>query len=107
MLRVARESGYLPAAPQHHCLRGVKTREELVKILESAGFELRNWTSNSREILKGLAREHLLHADFFELGNKSSEKTLGIRWNSSSYTFFIVMEKLRKQILTQNDKTCQ
>ncbi|XP_073821300.1 uncharacterized protein [Musca autumnalis] len=62
----------------HTVSDGVNSRESLIGILWSAGFELRKWTSNSREILKGLPREHLLNEEFLELGDKSSAKTLEV-----------------------------
>ncbi|XP_058975815.1 uncharacterized protein LOC131801289 [Musca domestica] len=78
----------------HTVSQGLKAKEELIEILESGGFELRKWTSNSKEILKGLAREKLLNEEFLELGDKSSAKTLGIRWNASVDSFYFVMDKI-------------
>ncbi|XP_073820218.1 uncharacterized protein [Musca autumnalis] len=81
----------------HTVSEGLRSREELVRILGSAGFALRKWTSNSKDMLRGLAREHLLNEDFLELGDKSSAKTLGIRWNASTDCFYFVMEKIRER----------
>lgn len=62
-------------------------------MLESARFELRKWTSNSIELLDGLAREHLLNEDFLDMKDKSSAKTLDVRWNASSDCFFFSLWK--------------
>ncbi|XP_061391738.1 uncharacterized protein LOC133327189 [Musca vetustissima] len=81
----------------HSVRDGLKAREELINILKAAGFELRKWTSNSKEILDGLTRTHLLNEDFLELGDKSSAKTLGIRWNAVSDSFYFVLEKIEER----------
>ncbi|XP_073821454.1 uncharacterized protein [Musca autumnalis] len=81
----------------HTVPEGIKARNSLINILRSAGFELRKWTSNSRETLKGLARSDLLSDEFLELGDKSSAKTLGIRWNASTDSFYFVMDKIEER----------
>ncbi|XP_073820653.1 uncharacterized protein [Musca autumnalis] len=81
----------------HTVSEGIKARNSLINILKSAGFELRKWASNSKEILKGLARSDLLSDEFLELGDKSSAKTLGIRWNSSTDSFYFVMDKIEER----------
>ncbi|XP_075150676.1 uncharacterized protein LOC142224775 [Haematobia irritans] len=54
----------------------------------SAGFSLKKWTSNSKEILSGLPKDHLLFEDFLEFDDRSTAKTLGVRWNASSDSFY-------------------
>ncbi|XP_073811802.1 uncharacterized protein [Musca autumnalis] len=81
----------------HTISDGIKARESLINILRSAGFELRKWASNSKEILRGLSRCDLLNEEFLELGDKSSAKTLGIRWNASSDSFYFVMDKIEER----------
>lgn len=78
----------------HTISEGIEARESLINILKTAGFELRKWTSNSKEIIKGLPRCDLLNNEFLELGDKSSAKTLGIRWNASCDSFYFVMDKI-------------
>ncbi|XP_043862640.1 uncharacterized protein LOC122756616 [Drosophila santomea] len=50
--------------------------EELRLALESAGFPLRKWTSNERKLLQEDPKEHLISADFLELEEASTAKTL-------------------------------
>ncbi|XP_073817385.1 uncharacterized protein [Musca autumnalis] len=97
--KILRNSMYVDDAlvGSHSVSEGLKARAELVAILGSAGFELRKWTSNAKELLEGLARGHLLHEEFLEFGDKSSAKTLGIRWNAVSDSFFFMMEKLEEK----------
>nr|XP_041631713.1 uncharacterized protein LOC121502377 [Drosophila kikkawai]XP_041633461.1 uncharacterized protein LOC121503259 [Drosophila kikkawai] len=64
--------------------------KELRLALESAGFPLRKWTSNERRLLQAIPREHLVSADFLELEDASTAKTLGIRWQATSDSFFFV-----------------
>ncbi|XP_070144617.1 uncharacterized protein [Drosophila kikkawai] len=78
-------------------LAGAHTRQsavlaikELRLALESAGFPLRKWTSNERRLLQAIPREHLISADFLELEDASTAKTLGIRWQATSDSFFFV-----------------
>ncbi|XP_043659545.1 uncharacterized protein LOC122624160 [Drosophila teissieri] len=64
--------------------------EELRLALESAGFPLRKWTSNERKLLQEVPKEHLISADFLELEEASTAKTLGIRWQATSDSFFFI-----------------
>lgn len=68
-----------------------KAKHELIRALNSAGFMLRKWTSNQIKILKDLPSTHLLHKDFLEFEGSSMAKTLGIRWNARSDTFFFMI----------------
>ncbi|XP_065361992.1 uncharacterized protein LOC135955567 [Calliphora vicina] len=61
---------------------------QLIAALDSAGFPLRKWISNSRELLKDLPEEHLLNVDLLNLPESNNAKTLGIRWNAKEDTFF-------------------
>lgn len=64
--------------------------KELREALDSAGFPVRKWTSNSRGILKDIPKEHLLREDFLEIDDASTAKTLGIRWQAKDDEFFFV-----------------
>lgn len=81
-------------AGAHDIATALKTRDELKAALSSAGFSLRKWTSNSRELLKDLPKEHLLKSDFLELDDSSVAKTLGIRWNALSDHFYFLVTPL-------------
>lgn len=67
-----------------------KSPEEKVQDFElnSAGFNLRKWTSNSKDILEDIPKDHLLNQDFLCLEDESCAKTLVIRWNAVSDTFY-------------------
>ncbi|XP_061395347.1 uncharacterized protein LOC133330966, partial [Musca vetustissima] len=97
--RILRNNMYVDDAlvGVHTVPEGIKARNSLINILSSAGFELRKWASNSKEILKGLARSDLLNDEFLELGDKSSAKTLGIRWNASTDSFYFAMDKIEER----------
>ncbi|XP_075162723.1 uncharacterized protein LOC142235354 [Haematobia irritans] len=91
-------------AGAHSVSEGLRARKELEGILLSGGFELRKWTSNSKEILKGLPRDTLLSEDFLDFDEKSSAKTLGIRWNAKTDMFYFVSEKLKdKETFTKRE----
>jgi len=52
---------------------------ELQSALDSAGFPLRKWTSNHKEILAHIQSDHLLTTDFLEIDTESTVKSLGVR----------------------------
>ncbi|XP_037810627.1 uncharacterized protein LOC119602901 [Lucilia sericata] len=87
---ILRDSMYVDdALVGAHCLPDViEARNQLIAILDSAGFQLRKWTSNMKEILVGLPTEDLLNEDFLSLENKSTAKTLGVHWNASADYFY-------------------
>nr|XP_041633540.1 uncharacterized protein LOC121503294 [Drosophila kikkawai] len=81
---------------------------ELQGALGSAGFPLRKWTSNSKDILANIQSDHLLRADFLEIDAESTAKTLGVRWKATSDEFFFIPPELtagssftKRQVLSQ------
>lgn len=68
-------------------------RDDLVKILSSAGFLLRKWTSNSDALLQGIPPEHLLDSAFLKLSDSSTTKMLGLRWNAGGDYFYFNTNK--------------
>lgn len=71
-------------------------------MLNSAGFPLRKWTSNSSKILQGIPKGHLLSEDFLEFEDTSAVKALGIRWNAhSDYFYFIAKPIENSSIITK------
>lgn len=72
----------------HDISSAIQTRDELILALRSAKFSMRKWTSNSKEILRDLPPEDLLHSDFLDFDDCSLAKTLGIRWNALSDEFY-------------------
>ncbi|XP_041675346.1 uncharacterized protein LOC121530393 [Drosophila eugracilis] len=67
---------------------------ELKDALESAGFPLRKWMSNSKAILADIPSDHLLRADFLDIDAESTAKTLGVRWKATTDEFFFVPPEL-------------
>ncbi|XP_037815968.1 uncharacterized protein LOC119606507 [Lucilia sericata] len=65
-----------------------KAQTQLIAALDSAGFPLRKWISNTKELLHNLPEEHLLDVDLLTLPESNNAKTLGIRWNAKEDTFF-------------------
>ncbi|XP_075157820.1 uncharacterized protein LOC142231087 [Haematobia irritans] len=61
---------------------------QLIDLLNSAGFPLRKITANNPDILQHLAPEDLLNEDFLKLEDTSDTKTLGIRWNAMTDSFY-------------------
>ncbi|CAD6997982.1 unnamed protein product [Ceratitis capitata] len=74
-------------AGAHDCETAIRTRNELLEALKGAGFPLRKWTSNTKEILADLPKDHLLKEDFLEIDNLSEARMLGIRWNAAHDSF--------------------
>ncbi|XP_075167697.1 uncharacterized protein LOC142239818 [Haematobia irritans] len=66
----------------------IKSCDELIEVLGSAGFNLRKWTSNVQGLLLDLPPEYLLDNDFLNISNESTAKTLGLRWNAGKVVFF-------------------
>ncbi|KAI5634636.1 pao retrotransposon peptidase domain-containing protein [Phthorimaea operculella] len=64
-------------------------RNELMKIMESGGFHLRKWTSNSLDFLNSLPSSELYSEDLkhFEERDDVSLKILGLRWQPPSDCF--------------------
>ncbi|XP_075158181.1 uncharacterized protein LOC142231459 [Haematobia irritans] len=72
----------------HSIPEAIESKKQLVSALNSAGFSMRKWTSNSKQILSDVPEDQLLFKDFLEFDDRSSTKTLGIRWNATSDSFF-------------------
>ncbi|XP_075162833.1 uncharacterized protein LOC142235462 [Haematobia irritans] len=104
--RVLRNNMYVEdaLAGAHSVSEAICARKELDGILLSGGFELRKWTSNAKQILEDLPRDNLLCEDFLDFDDKSSAKTLGIRWNAKTDSFYFVSEKLKnKETFTKRE----
>lgn len=64
----------------------IKTCDQIVKILNSACFDLRKWTSNSQEVLTHF-KDDSDSLKVLTLGDNESIKTLGVQWSSRSDIF--------------------
>ncbi|XP_017465091.1 PREDICTED: uncharacterized protein LOC108358328 isoform X2 [Rhagoletis zephyria] len=78
----------------HDVSTALQARDQLIEALDSAGFSLRKWSSNSKEILMDLPHEHLLKREFLTLDETSTTKALGIRWNARLDHFFFSVQTL-------------
>ncbi|KAF2891091.1 hypothetical protein ILUMI_15082, partial [Ignelater luminosus] len=58
-------------------------KRELNRILSSAGFKLRKWSSNDPRILLDEEDGQLIE-DRFQIRNNSETKTLGVFWDSNT-----------------------
>lgn len=75
-------------AGSHELEDAFKRRNELTRVLGSAGFTLRKWTANHVRLLKDLPPENLLDGEFLKLSDASTTKTLGLRWNAKRDSFY-------------------
>ncbi|XP_073814303.1 uncharacterized protein [Musca autumnalis] len=96
---------------EHSLSEAINSKNELKSALSSAGFSLRKWTANSMDILADLPNDHLLCEDFLNFDDSSTAKTLGIRWNARSDSFFFVTTPFptsssytKREILSQISK---
>ena len=66
----------------------LKSRDQLISALNSAGFELMKWTSNDPRLIEDISEECRLPVNWLEFSD-SSTKTLGIKWTilSDSFSF--------------------
>lgn len=71
----------------------IKSRNQIIDVLRSAGFSLRKWTANSTPILKDLPLEHLLDKEFLNLSDSCSSKLLGLRWNAGNDFFHFKLKE--------------
>ncbi|XP_059222740.1 uncharacterized protein LOC131996801 [Stomoxys calcitrans] len=95
----------------HSIKAAIEARDQLITALKSAGFSIRKWTSNSKKIITDLPPDQLLNEDFLELDDSSMAKTLGIRWNARSDSFFFTLSCLpspclytKREVLSQISK---
>ncbi|XP_073841332.1 uncharacterized protein [Musca autumnalis] len=92
--KILREAMYVDDAlvGSHSIEECLVARDQLIGILSSAKFDLRKWTSNSKDILKDLPLESLLNSSFLCLEDDSRAKMLGVRWNATTDCFYFVTE---------------
>ncbi|XP_075163831.1 uncharacterized protein LOC142236501 [Haematobia irritans] len=98
-------------AGSHDVTSSIRIKDELISALSSAGFSLRKWTSNSKEFLRSIPKEHLLNDEFLEFDDCSMAKTLGVRWNARLDHFYFSAKSLnvpsnptKRQILSEISK---
>ncbi|XP_065368817.1 uncharacterized protein LOC135961248 [Calliphora vicina] len=79
-------------AGAHTLSTALKDRDELIDVLQSAGFTIRKWTANHDYLLKGLSPDHLLDTEFLKLSDSCKTKTLGLRWNAGTDNFYFQLK---------------
>ncbi|XP_037824461.1 uncharacterized protein LOC119612686 [Lucilia sericata] len=84
-------------AGAHSIQEAKESKKQLILALQSAGFSLRKWTANSKEIIDDIPVNHLLCEDFLTFDDSSTAKTLGVRWNARSDSFFFVAKPFPDQ----------
>ena len=65
----------------HTITSALELQHQLINCLQSGGFELRKWASNSPDLLKRIPPEHREGKIDFLLNMDESIKTLGLFWN--------------------------
>ncbi|XP_075161791.1 uncharacterized protein LOC142234512 [Haematobia irritans] len=104
--KIIRENLYVDdvLAGGHTVEDAISAREQLTSALDSAGFELRKWTSNDPRVLNDLHPDLLLPVNWLDLSEGSSTKTLGIRWNVAADNFtFKAPNVEEKEICTKRE----
>ncbi|XP_075151010.1 uncharacterized protein LOC142225121 [Haematobia irritans] len=98
-------------AGSHDISSAIRAQTELTSALNSAGFSLRKWTSNSTEFLRTIPKEYLLNEDFLQFDDSSLAKTLGVRWNAKNDYFYFHAQAIKssksptkRQILSEISK---
>jgi len=61
--------------------------EDIIKLLRSAGFEMRKFATNSTELLSIIPEAHRETSTDISLDDTTTVKTLGISWNPTSDSF--------------------
>lgn len=86
-------------AGAHSIEEALQAQNQLIQALESVGFPLRKWTSNAKELLSHLSKDHLLDADLLTLPELNVAKTLGIRWNAKDDIFFFDVPLIERKLM--------
>ena len=78
-----------------HTLTEAKLKlSQLKNALLSATFPLKKITSNHKSLLEHVAREDLLYEEFLSLDYAKTIKTLGIRWEATSNSFYYIVKPI-------------
>ncbi|XP_062713695.1 uncharacterized protein LOC134290550 [Aedes albopictus] len=82
---------------------GTELSSQLQELLQSAGFSLRKWASNSPAVLSNIPAKNRDERSVFALDSLSSPiKTLGILWNPSTDTYsYAVPEWSKEAVITR------
>ncbi|XP_075157649.1 uncharacterized protein LOC142230916 [Haematobia irritans] len=73
----------------------IKVRDELISVLNSAGFHLMKITANDPNLLSHVPQEALYDSNFLHFHESSSTKTPGVVWNALTDTFSYVVKSIQ------------
>lgn len=59
----------------------INIRDQVIGAMESAGFMLRKWASNSIEVLEGIPIENQIGNPSLSITDNQTIKTFGMYWN--------------------------
>jgi hypothetical protein len=81
--------------------KALKACKEVIEIWNHGGFEIRNFLSNSRQLLDSLPSDRVDNAKEMEIGEDQISKVLGIFWliEKDAFIFKINRSKIKKEIL--------
>ncbi|XP_059062481.1 uncharacterized protein LOC131855255 [Achroia grisella] len=86
-----------------HCLDSAQQlQQNLVAILSQGGFDLRKWSSNSKEFLESFTSDHCEPPYRFEEQGDNIFKILGIEWNAKTDSFTYHVSNMRN-VMTMRD----
>ncbi|XP_055623093.1 uncharacterized protein LOC129766546 [Toxorhynchites rutilus septentrionalis] len=75
----------------------IELAQQVKQIHSHAGFEMRNWVSNSRKVLKAMGEEQVSEKSMDIASELANEKVLGMWWSPSSDTFTYKMFTQRNE----------
>ena len=89
--------------------RALAIQTELIELLQSAGFQLRKWTSNNLDLIKALPPDYRESKDELVFAAESYQiKSLGISWQPVPDTFHLKIDinktseaKTKRQVLSE------
>lgn len=82
----------------------VVLRDELISLLDKAGFSLRKWASSHSEVLTGLPSDHIQSVIEFSDDQSGTLKVLGLEWKHESDVFTYIVSP--PTLETQPTKRC-
>ncbi|XP_032229033.2 uncharacterized protein LOC116612438 [Nematostella vectensis] len=71
----------------------IKAREQLVKLLGRAGFQIRKWCSNRAQVLEGIPIEERASGVNLDECELPSVKTLGVQWDANTDEFSFAVDQ--------------
>lgn len=74
----------------------LKLQKDITNILSTAGFKLRKWQSNDKDILKKLEIDERLDVNVLPIAEGEQNKTLGIFWNPQNDNIQYIINDIPK-----------